>query len=103
MNGDILLAISDLAGCIEWEVYLWCNSVPARCGETLMCEFECGLWTDGDCIVRYVFFDDEESRSSSEFDPTTLTDRIKIRSSVLSDLLSIDVEDVSLLRFDLAL
>lgn len=103
MNGDILLTISNLAGCIEWEAYLWGHSVPTRCSETLVRKFECGLWTDGDRIVRHVFFDDEECGTTSEFDPTSLTNRIEIRSSVLADLVSIDVEDVSLLGFDLAL
>lgn len=103
VNGDILLAIADLAGCIEWEAYLWSHSVPTRCSETLVCKFECGLWTDGDRIVRHVFFDDEESGASSKLDPTALTDRVEICSSVFSDLLSIDVEDVSLLGLDLAL
>lgn len=103
MNGDILLTIADLAGCIEWELYLRCNCVPTRSCEAYVCEFERGLWTDGDRIIRHVFFDDEEGRSTSEFDPTALTDRVEIRSSVFSDLVSIDVEDVSFLGLDLAL
>ncbi len=83
--------------------FFWCCSDPVGESTLASVQLELTFISYGDGIVLHIFRDHEERRSSTNFYPFSLTDRIGVCSLMFTDDLPIGIEDMTRLFLESSL
>ncbi len=89
--------------CPVFFSHFWYCSDPVGEGTLISVQLEPTLISYSDSIILHVFRDDEESGSSTDFYPFSLTDRIGVGSLMFTDDLPIGIEDMTRLFLESSL